>query len=230
MKKCKECSWENEEGPIFCAQCGSRLEPPQEESVMTCASCGVSLAPEARFCGACGAPTRKNAGDLSDEAPTMPVPVPPVPDITAEAKIAVKDAWNKTSALVKTKINEGVKKVTPLTPPLNPDGSMDGAYERELYKKALVNHNRGALRTITGSLLITNRRLVFTPLPIHVGARTIALPMASIVEASRARVVGMNLGLKVRDTGGNEYTFAPGVFNMDELQRIVDLINQHKEN
>jgi ribosomal protein L40E len=50
---CSNCQAPNEPGDKFCMQCGTSLEPKQEEKVH-CSNCGAEMKPGAAFCTRCG--------------------------------------------------------------------------------------------------------------------------------------------------------------------------------
>lgn len=65
---CGSCGRVNPEGSLFCAACGTGLEPSESsegvlagdpeipgDSELVCDDCGASVAPENRFCASCGA-------------------------------------------------------------------------------------------------------------------------------------------------------------------------------
>ncbi|MDF2822262.1 MAG: zinc-ribbon domain [Clostridiales bacterium] len=106
--------------------------------------------------------------------------------------------------------------------------SMSNEEEKELYKKHLIGYYTG-LKQITGTFLITNKKISYKPLPIHILKKEFSLDLNEILDAERASVLGMNLCIRVTTTSGKSHLFGFGIINKNDIQMVVDLINNVKQ-
>lgn len=60
---CAACGAPLSDEAKYCAQCGAKVEAPEEEEVPICPSCGTTLEEDAKFCTSCGTKVEEEKGE-----------------------------------------------------------------------------------------------------------------------------------------------------------------------
>lgn len=190
----------------FCGNCGAQVS----ENSVFCGHCGARLAPAREpVCKNCGAKLEDGMFFCSkcgtrvenlDEPACTPAPVP--------ARPAVRPT------------------VQPVTQPAAQ--SWQASSEQELYRKNMIGYYKG-ITQISGEFVVTNKKIMYTPMAIYLLHQPFSIDMNQILSASRASVMGMNVCIRVNTTVGKSHLFAFGIFNEGDIDRVVGIINQTKQ-
>lgn len=100
MPRCAHCGKNNQDGAVFCQECGHRLEekmnPPAGAGTtapLTCGSCGAPNAPGMNFCKMCGSALAQRS---STGAGAASAPEKPMPEATTAGKISCPSCQKQT--------------------------------------------------------------------------------------------------------------------------------------
>jgi hypothetical protein len=102
-----------------------------------------------------------------------------------------------------------------------------GLGEKELLRLNMVGHNT-ALTQVTGTLIITDKKIEFRPLGLYVFSKPVLIPMGDIVSVGSAKILGMEVAIRVIDVRNRSYEFNVGVQNIGRVKQIVDTIRSGK--
>jgi hypothetical protein len=116
----------------------------------------------------------------------------------------------------------GVKQTSAATSAAN-----SGLGEKELLRLNMVGHN-SALTQVTGTLIITNRKIEFRPLAIYVLSKPVIIPMSDVSGVGPSKILGLEVAIRVNTVKGQSYVFNVGMQNMSRVQQIVDTIKSGK--
>jgi hypothetical protein len=231
-KKCANCGKKFQPECFYCDTCGSMLVPieqqagnpapdarapgdnrlPEEKFMSFCSSCGFKIPGGMQFCGKCGArilPAKKENVCMECGSPME------------EGMLFCGKCGTKVS---------GSAQPSPAgsRPPNNVRNVGGNTVENELYRKNLIGYYKG-LTQISGQLLITSKKIVYTPLPIYVLSKQFTISMNEVLNAERASVMGINLCIRITTISGKSHMFAMGIQNSSEIQHVIDLINNARQ-
>ncbi len=183
----------------FCGNCGTQVP----EGSVFCGHCGARLAPvgRERVCKNCGAKLEEEMFFCSK----------------CGTRTESTDGLTYAPAPV------------PARPAAQPAAQFrQPAAEQELYRKNMIGYYKG-ITQISGEFVVTNKKIMYTPMAIYLLHHPFSIDMNQILSASRASVMGMNVCIRVNTTVGKSHLFAFGIFNEGDIDRVVGIINQTKQ-
>ena len=194
-----------------CKVCHSELN----DNAIFCPKCGTPIEKKAsKFCPNCG--TKANDGDL----------------FCSNCGFRFGDTKELKCENCGNKIKEDDVFCPNCGHKVRSDGEnnniiKDNFSETELYRKNMIGYYMG-LRQISGTFVITNKKITYTPLAMYVFNKPFEISMNEITGAERASVMGINLCIRINTISGKGHLFALGIQNSSDIQPVIDLINNNK--
>ncbi|NLE13863.1 MAG: zinc ribbon domain-containing protein [Clostridiales bacterium] len=196
---------------MFCDKCGTRID----DSVRFCTKCGAETAVKmpGRRCTLCGSIVSARLHFCSFCG-----------DDLTEQKAAASEQQTKV---------EKPRQTDP-TPPAEPvpyNTETDSSEpEREIYRCPLVNYGKGMLSP-PGTLIITNKAVIFNPISSLFASSRLFLPMNEIAGAQKTKTYGLVAGgLQICARDGRIFDFVLGSVREGDVDRIIILISQNTSN
>ena len=99
--------------------------------------------------------------------------------------------------------------------------------EKELLRLNMVGNN-SALTQVTGTLIISNKKIEFHPLGMYIFSKPILIPMSDITGVGPTKIMGLEIGLRVNTVSNQSYVFNVGLQNISKITQIVNTIKVAK--
>lgn len=190
---------------------------------MQCKVCNNELNENAVFCPKCGSPVEKNMSTFCPKCGTKII----MGDLfCGSCGYKIGESENVICKNCGSIIKNGAGFCTKCGHKIREDNTS----EKELYQKKMIGYYTGiaGLNQISGTLVITNKKVTFTPSAIYVLNKKVVINMDEIAKAERASVMGINLCIRIYTTYGKKHLFALGIQNSKDIQNVVDLINNNR--
>jgi|GEM_PF-5419611 len=100
--------------------------------------------------------------------------------------------------------------------------------EQELYRKKMIGYYKGLMQ-ISGDFVVTNKKITYKPMALYPLHKPFVISMNQVLSVSRASVMGINLCIRITTADGKSHTFAFGIQNESDIDRVVDMINRARQ-